>query len=117
MGDYSVVNLTGSTVHMARHNAETKEPTVQAYSADERVAQVRTVKVPVGEINGVPVYSETADILVDNIPDAVEGVVFVVPPICRAVLKGRRDVVAPDYSGAILIAGECPHPLFFGFVQ
>ena len=66
------------------------------------VARVSVQQVDVGDINGIPVKTQTFGDIV-GLPAPQDGTVFIVSAIVLAAAKavGRTDVVAPDTSNAV----------------
>lgn len=88
-----IVNLTPHDITI------TNGPT---FSPSGTVARVTTQQVNAGDINGIPVKTQTFGNIVD-LPSPQDDTVFIVSAIVLAAAKaqGRTDVVAPDTANAM----------------
>lgn len=90
-----VVNLTPHDI-VVRTDAGDR-----VFPASGEVARVSTTHVPMGDVDGVPVFAqEFGDI--EGLPAPQDGTIYIVSAIVLAAAKdaGRTDVVAPDTSRA-----------------
>jgi hypothetical protein len=62
----------------------------------ERAARVVRARRLVGRVQGFPVYEETGEVQVVNLPPARRGTWFIASRIVRDALEGRPDVVVPS---------------------
>lgn len=84
------INLTPHAINLANADGEITL-TIPASGQTARIASTQTV---VGEINGIPVR-RTDWGQVEGLPEAQEGVVFVVSTLVAQAVR-RADVVSPD---------------------
>lgn len=70
------------------------------------VARCRAINVPAGDADGIPLGRVTYG-AVEGLPEAAEGVLYVVSGLVRAAVPGRADVASPgdlvrDAAGAVV---------------
>lgn len=88
-----IVNLTPHDITI------TNGPT---FPPSGTVARVSVLQVDAGDINGIPVKTQTYGDIV-GLPEPQAGMVFIVSALTLAAAKaaGRDDVVAPDTANAV----------------
>ena len=88
-----IVNLTPHDIVI------TNGPT---FSPSGKVARVSVQQVDAGDINGIPVKTQTFGDIVD-LPAPSDDTIYIVSTIVLSAAKeiGRTDVVAPDTSNAV----------------
>ncbi|RLI31246.1 hypothetical protein DRO48_01235 [Candidatus Bathyarchaeota archaeon] len=118
------VNLTPHEIRVVR-----KDGSELRLPPSGRVARLRTVSVPVGEVEGVPIvrtelghlnkspkrlpglsregvlYS-ISDLLAEDLPEPQEGVFYIVSSMVAEALSWRKDLLAPDTSPASAVRDE-----------
>lgn len=74
----------------------------QNFEPSGKVTRVDTIQENAGNINGIPVKTQTFGDIID-LPEPQDDTVFIVSAIVLAAAKtqGRTDVVAPDTSNAV----------------
>ncbi len=82
------VNLTPHAIVVVVPSGTTTIP------ASGTLARCKTVNVPVGEVDGVPVGRVTYGD-VEGLPAPQEGTYYVVSALVRAAVPGRSDVLSP----------------------
>lgn len=104
-GEQTVINLTPHEITVARGGVTRTLP------ASGHVARVSTTHRDLQRtVLGAPVKTTTHG-AVEGLPDAQEGVTFVVSGLVRAALTGRPDVVSPgallrDEAGRVIGCAE-----------
>jgi len=85
-----IVNLTPHILNLIRMDGTVREV------ASSGLARVSTSRVQIGEVDGIPLF-ETVFGEVSGLPDAEEGVLFVVSGLVAAhpSVRDRADVYSP----------------------
>ena len=98
MSDYlseirlKAMNITNLTPHTL--NIILSDGTTRAIPPSGSVARCRTVNEPAGYADGVPLV-RVAYGAVEGLPEAAEGVLYVVSALVRAAVPERSDVASP----------------------
>lgn len=97
-----IVNLTPHTMSIYNEAGDL----VTSVPPSGTVARVTTSRTLVGEIGGVPLYNTTYGTPTD-LPDATDGVIYIVSGLFRAAVPDRTDVWQPGE----LLRNEAGQPI------
>lgn len=72
------------------------------FAPSGKVARVEAIQQDAGDINGIPIKTQTFGDIID-LPKPQDDTIFIVSAIVLSAAKaiGRTDVVAPDTSNAV----------------
>jgi len=103
-----IVNLTPHTINVRAGEQDLAfEPTAPA-------ARVASSQELVGTVDGIPVNRTTFG-QVENLPEPIEGTIYIVSALVLSAISGRQDVVAPD-TGPTAIRENGQVKAVIGFV-